>query len=207
MPRLMFDVSGRVDEITADIDRVHRKLVPQAASSSINATARVLIKESVKASALATGLPTKHMRFRYDTTGKVKKARRIYIRRRHKANTKRMWTVITAWHRDIPWTVLGAKDSGRYVKGKPFGKMRKGAGVRVRAGGYHSPDAFIRSPKHGGNQAFVRTGPKPMPLEVLKASVANTIRETTRQAIATRGDKYFRETFDKKFAAKLKKVA
>jgi len=195
-------VEGDVKAITKDLDKIQRKLVPAVASSALNATATHLRNESITSAARGTGLPTKHIRWRHDSKGKKTDKRRIYVKKTDKAKAKKLWTYLTVYRRDIAWTVLGAKDSRKYVKGR---RGPKGSGVRVRSGGYHDSKAFIAPGKSGGQQAFFRVGENRNPIQTKKAKVGFKIAAITKRVVQRRGSKYFGGIFVTKLNAKLHK--
>jgi hypothetical protein len=222
---MQLSVEGDVKKVLKDMDKVRKKVVPSAAALALNRTAsggkasvdkRGLIKRAIDAAAARTGLPKKHIKHRYrynEDTGKPEpkpskagkgKTRRILQRKAHKAKARRLWTTITAYHRDIPWIVLGAKDSGKYVKGLPWGKMRKGKGVKIGRRG-RDPKAFIATTKeHGVTQVFRRPTPSPHILNVVKLKVAKEIKKATERTVRMKGGVIFVKEFNKTLAHKLK---
>lgn len=184
---MQIDIRGDCKAIFRDMDSVSKKIAPRVGSQALNKTMSKLIGESTKASAKATGLPLKHMRYRYGADG-AKKARRIVVPRAFKASPRKLWSQAFAWHRDIPLITLGAKQNKRGVRAakKQYGR------------------AFIAQAPSGGQHAWQRRGGEAHPIDVLKVKVAVTIRQITQKTFARRGFKYFKKEFEATMARRLK---
>jgi hypothetical protein len=199
---MQLSVKGDVKDITKDLSKIQRKLVPSAASQALNAASKDAVKQSIPAISKATGIPQKHIRSRYSPRSNEKKASRIHIRKRGKAKAKKLWAEITDYFQaGIDVTSLGARDTG-----KGGWKARKGSGVHVRKGPRrHIDDAWIWKHK---NIALRRrtnsTGPKGGKLVQIKAYIEKPARAVIRKVIARRSGKKFVAEFQTRLTKKLK---
>jgi hypothetical protein len=212
---MQLSVEGDVKKVLKDMDKVRKKLVPSAASQALNATTRGVIKKSTKAIAGATGIAEPKIKYRArtktDKKGKSRKAKRIHVRKKDKAKTRKLYTTITDYfHAGISAILLGAKDSKALKRGK-----NKGTGVRVRQGPVrHIGKAWIAKGKKSGKElVFHRrpygnypnpgrgggTGPAEVRVPIIKVA-----RRLVSQIVKHRGGKMFKAEFDTRLAKKLK---